>query len=174
MEISASGYTKAMQKDDELLHPEGPEGAEGQSEDDEDDEDPEEGPSEPVDLGTEEAAIEKPPCRGGMEDQEPSASYRQPKDTTNREDAGRAAVEDVNYEQQAASICSKLLQRAMASGSRENISVMVILLQGLEVLGVQSEDALSQSAPLWCGSLSNENQHCAGVDLKHRTALCYV
>lgn len=56
MEISASGYTKAMQKDDELLHPEGPEGAEGQSEDDEDDEDPEEGPSEPVDLGTEEAA----------------------------------------------------------------------------------------------------------------------
>lgn len=89
-----------------------------------------------------EAAIEKPPCRGGMEDQEPSASYRQPKDPTNREDAGRAAVEDVNYEQLAASICSKLLQRAMASGSRENISVMVILLQGLEVLGVQSEDGV--------------------------------
>lgn len=36
VEISASGFTKAMQQDDELLHPEGPEGAEGQSEDEED------------------------------------------------------------------------------------------------------------------------------------------
>ncbi|KAK2911826.1 hypothetical protein QQF64_027677 [Cirrhinus molitorella] len=36
VEISASGYTKELQQDDRLLHPEGPEG-EGLSEDDEDD-----------------------------------------------------------------------------------------------------------------------------------------
>ncbi len=36
MEISVSGYTKELQQDDCLLHPEGPEG-EGLSEDDDDD-----------------------------------------------------------------------------------------------------------------------------------------
>lgn len=39
MEISASGYTKELQQDDSLLHPEGPEG--GELSGDEDCEDPE-------------------------------------------------------------------------------------------------------------------------------------
>ncbi|XP_041957898.1 serine/threonine-protein kinase RIO2 [Alosa sapidissima] len=50
VEISASGYTKAMQQDDELLHPEGPEGGLEQSKDEED---PAEGGSEPTDPCTE-------------------------------------------------------------------------------------------------------------------------
>lgn len=38
VEISASGFTKDMQEDDQLLHPAGPEEEEGQSEEEEDDE----------------------------------------------------------------------------------------------------------------------------------------
>uniref|UniRef100_A0AAY4BE38 Serine/threonine-protein kinase RIO2 n=1 Tax=Denticeps clupeoides TaxID=299321 RepID=A0AAY4BE38_9TELE len=38
IEIAASGYTKDMQKDDQLLHPEGPEASEGQSDEEELDE----------------------------------------------------------------------------------------------------------------------------------------
>jgi len=61
VEISASGYTKAMQQDDELLHPEGPEGGatteeaeDGPSSDDEEEEDdPETHHSDPADTRTE-------------------------------------------------------------------------------------------------------------------------
>lgn len=52
VEISASGFTKAMQQDDELLHPEGPEGAEDHSDDEEE---PSESAAESADPGPEEA-----------------------------------------------------------------------------------------------------------------------
>ncbi|KAK6326239.1 hypothetical protein J4Q44_G00018840 [Coregonus suidteri] len=40
----------------------------------------------------------------------------------------------LDYERLAADICRELVDTALVSGSRENISVMVILLQGLDVL----------------------------------------
>ncbi|XP_072520717.1 serine/threonine-protein kinase RIO2 [Salminus brasiliensis] len=52
VEISASGYTKELQQDDQLLHPSGPEGEDGQSED-EDADDPgaqELASEEPIDI----------------------------------------------------------------------------------------------------------------------------
>ncbi|XP_076125665.1 serine/threonine-protein kinase RIO2 [Alosa pseudoharengus] len=87
VEISASGYTKAMQQDDELLHPEGPEGGLEQSEDEED---PAEGGSEPTDPCTEDivdleeykqAMLELEGLRLG---EDTRASQRDPDDDPNR------------------------------------------------------------------------------------------
>lgn len=84
VEISASGYTKAMQQDDELLHPEGPEGAEGLSEDEED---PEKDLGEPADLRTDEgvdleeykqAMLELEGLRLGEEDTGKKGHKREP------------------------------------------------------------------------------------------------
>ncbi|KAL2092102.1 hypothetical protein ACEWY4_011900 [Coilia grayii] len=84
VEISASGYTKAMQQDDELLHPEGPEGAEGLSEDEED---PEKDLAEPADLRTDEgvdleeykqAMLELEGLRLGEEDTGKKGHKREP------------------------------------------------------------------------------------------------
>ena len=46
MEISASGFTKEMERDGELLHPAGPESEEEDEDDDEEEEEEEEGDSE--------------------------------------------------------------------------------------------------------------------------------
>lgn len=40
----------------------------------------------------------------------------------------------LDYEHLAADICRELVDTALVSGSRENISVIVILLHGLDVL----------------------------------------
>ncbi|XP_062394725.1 protein phosphatase 2C-like domain-containing protein 1 [Sardina pilchardus] len=94
---------------------------------------------EPDDQG---GCNEGPSCGVRLGEQQGEAPKSQPKDPSDKEDAGRDAGVEVNYEWLAASICRKLMKGAVAGGSRENISVIVILLRGLDVLGVQSENGV--------------------------------
>lgn len=73
-------------------------------------------------------------------DKQGAAESKEPNNPSAGKDADKDAGLEVDYEGLAASICRKLMNEAVAAGSRENITVMVILLQGLDVLNVQSEN----------------------------------
>ncbi|KAL2084435.1 hypothetical protein ACEWY4_019953 [Coilia grayii] len=80
--------------------------------------------------------------RGGVDDQEQAASNTQPSGTSVKEDTGKSTEAELDYKLLAANICRKLMKTAAASGSRENMSVIVILFQGMDDLGVQPEDGV--------------------------------
>lgn len=86
------------------------------------------------DLDNPEKRTDGSPCEDILGNQQGAA------DSKEQEDEGKATKLEVDYEGLAACICRKLMKAAVAAGSRENITVMVILLQGLDVLGVQSEN----------------------------------
>ncbi|XP_041963326.1 protein phosphatase 2C-like domain-containing protein 1 [Alosa sapidissima] len=94
------------------------------------------------DPDNQERCNERPPCGVTLGDQQGAAPMSQPKNPSDEEEAGRDAGVEVDYEWLAASICRKLMKGAVAGGSRENISVIVILLRGLDVLSVQSDNGV--------------------------------
>lgn len=66
---------------------------------------------------------------GEEDDHEPAATNRLPTDEHVEEDRGRS---NEDYKELAGNICKKLIKKAVAAGSRENISVIVILFQGID------------------------------------------